>query len=375
MWNGWLDALFGLELQDRAFAILAVAIAVLLLATAGFAVLTLALRYRNRRRAERWSRLEAAWERLLLDVLAGDEEPEALRRRVDDGDRSFFVDFLLRYAERVRGAELERIRALARPYLGTVAEQLDADEPMRRALAVRTLATLGSRDHTEAIVRALDDPSPVVTMAAAHALAEEGGPSYAAEILDRLDRYELWSAPFVTQLLVSMGDAAVPDVERVYADPDAPPEARAVCADALSRIGPAASADLAAEVLAKLDLESAARTADETTFGDERELLIASLKLLARLGRPEHVPLVRRLARAPDPIVRAMAVTALGELGGAEDRSLLTSALRDPARWVALHAARALQSMGETGPLADLARSDGERATLAREVLGVGPAG
>lgn len=363
-----LDALLALGPRDRAFAILAAAIAVLLLATLAFAGVALALRYRNRRKAERWGRLEEAWETVLLDVLAGDEDPDILRRRVDDDDRLYFVDFLLRYADRVRGAELERIRALARPYLDEIATKLDDDEPIRRARAVRTLATLGGRDRAEALVRALDDPSPAVTMAAARGLAEEGGPAYAVEILDRLDRYELWSAPFVTHLLASMDEEVVPEIERVYADDGASPEARAVCADALTRIGPPTSADLAAEVVARLDPEAAAAS-DETTFGDDRELLIASLKLLARLGRPEHLPLIRRLARTPDPVVRAMAMTALGALGDAEDRPLLVSALRDPARWVALHAARALESLGETEELDRLARSGSERGILAREVL------
>lgn len=374
MFRDALDFVVERTLQDQLFLVLVVGITVLVLAALGFAVFTLVLRYRNNQRARRWSRLEERWESVLLDVLAGDEPPEALWDRVREGDRPFFVDFLLRYARHLKGDELETVRTLAGPYLDLPAEEARDPNPGRRAWAVQTLATLGPRTHREALVDALDDPSPVVAMVAARSLAEEGGVSAARQILDRLHRYVLWSRSFLAEMLSSLGPEVTPDLMAVYGDPTARPGVRAICGEALMQTGLPEGANLAVQVLENVDLDAVAEETDETEevtqFGDVRELVITSLRLLEELGRPEHLHLVRELTGSPDPVLRSLAISVLGKAGDpGADGPRARAALKDSSPWVALHAAQALRELGETEELERLAHSDSARADLAREVL------
>lgn len=439
-----IDLLVQRSMEDRIFLVLVCGILLLLLVALAFAVLTVVLRYRNERRAARWSRLDATWKPLLLDVLSDDADPRALQERVGEADRIYFMDVLLRYARRLRGDELEALEELARPYLELAVERLDSPEAGQRAWSVRVLATLGGAEHHDVLTRVLDDESPVVAMVAARALAREGGIESARRILDHLDRYELWSRPFLSEMLASLGPDFAPDLEAVYLDEDVPPEVRAICAEALMDIGEPRSADLAVRVLESLDLEAvaiagagspdgspakvgggevsagaagdadvrAAEVGDAegsggaagdgavsaggvgevgggevggsevggsevgggeiAAFGDERELVITSLRLLKEVGQPRHLPVVRELMSSPDPVFRSLAVAVLGAAGDpAKDGPRVKAGLSDPSSWVALHAARALLELGITEELEALAESDSERADLAREVLSV----
>lgn len=369
-----LDLLVERSLQDQAFFVLLVLIVLLVLAAVAFAVFTVALRYRNTQRERRWIRLEEKWESVLLDVLAGDAPPETLLDRVRGEDRRYFVDFLLRYARHLKGQELETVRTLAAPYLDLSLTEVETPNPGRRAWAIQTLATLGPRRYRSTLVEALDDPSPVVAMVAARSMTEERGPDSAREILGRLHRYVLWSRSFLAEMLSSLGADVAPDLAAVYRDPDERPGVRAICGEALMQIGLPGSADMAVDVLESTDLEAVAEEAEDTAevthFGDERELVITSLRILEELGRPEHLPLVRELTESMDPVLRSLAVSVLGRAGEPdEDGPRVISALHDPSPWVALHAARSLRELGLTGELERLAHSDSVRADLAREVL------
>lgn len=396
-------------LEDQVFLFLISGIAVLLLAGLGFAVLTVVLRYRNEQTAQRWRRLEESWEPHVLDILAGDAPAEVLWNRVGDADRTYFVDFLLRYARRLRGAELETIRGLARPFLDPVVELARDGGMDQRAWAVQTLAALGLPDRQKVLVEALDDPAPAVAMVAARSLAEERGAGgigaggigagdggageggageggagasggdveaevVVRKILGRLHRFDLWSHGYLADMLASFGSRVGPELEAVYLDETADPVSRAVCCQALAEIGEPRSADLAARVLEEHDLEAVAaeatRGGEVTRFGEERELVISSLRLLEELGRPDHLTVVRKLLDSRDPVLRSLAVAVVGRVGEPEeDGPAVRSALEDPSPWVALHAARALRELGFTEELERLAETDSERADLAREVL------
>ena len=101
----------------------------------------------------------------------------------------------------------------------------------------------------------------------------------------------------------------------------------------------------------------------------DREILAASLRLLGSVGQPEHLPAVRQMITSSDFVVRAAAVSALGNVGGSEDMTLLHTACEDDSRWVAIHAARALRDAGHVDSLQQLAASGRARATLAMQVL------
>lgn len=346
-------------LRDSDLALLILGNVVFGAAAAGLALVAVLLRLSNDRKARRWAELESRWESFALGVVVGLEPAEKVWALVGPRDGLHFIKYLLRFAKRVTGSERRVVDELAAPYLPLVLPQLRYRTAERRARAVQTLSILGSRTYSDIILRALDDPSPLVAMVAARALARGGSPHFASGILSRMHRFGQWRPSFLASMLASMGPAVAPALRSALADPKYQPTVRAVAADALRELHDYPSADFAAPVL------------EETT---DRNLLATTLNLMAHVGRAEHLPAIRRHAMSPEPIVRARAVAALGHVGAAEDLPFLVGAFHDESSWVALRAAEALQEAGAHDSLAALARADLPRSPLARQILEGKPA-
>jgi len=346
-------------LRDSDLALLILGNIVFGSAAAGLALVAVLLRLSNDRKARRWTRLETLWQPVALDVVVGVEPPEKLWAVVGPRDGLHFVNYLLRFAKLVTGSERRIVDDLAAPYLSLVLPQLEYRTVERRARAVQTLSILGSRSHTGIILRALDDPSPLVAMVAARALARGGSPDFAAGILSRMHRFDQWRPSFLASMLASMGPAVAPTLRAALADPAFRVQVRAVAADALRELHDYPSAEYAMRVL------------EETTH---YELLAPVLNLMAHVGRAEHLPAIRRHVMSAEPIVRARAVAALGHVGADEDLPYLIGAFHDASPWVALRAAEALHEAGAHASLASLARADLPRAALARQILEGKPA-
>lgn len=346
-------------LRDSDLALLILGNIVFGTTAAGLAIVAVLLRLSNDRKARRWTRLEVRWQPVALDVVVGLEPPETLWALVGPRDGLHFVNYLLRFAKLVTGSERRIVDDLAVPYLPLVLPQLKYRTVERRARAVQTLSILGSRTYSDIILRALDDPSPLVAMVAARALARGGSPDFAAGILSRMHRFDQWRPSFLASMLASMGPAVATTLRSALADPVFHPHVRAVAADALRELHDYLSADFAARVL------------EETS---DRNLLAATLNLMAHVGRAEHLPAIRRHVMALEPIVRARAIAALGHVGAGEDLPLLIGAFHDASPWVALRAAEALHEAGALDSLATLARADLARAPLARQLLEGKPA-
>ena len=102
----------------------------------------------------------------------------------------------------------------------------------------------------------------------------------------------------------------------------------------------------------------------------DREVVAASLRLLAQVGRPEDLALVRSRLGAKDAVVRGAAAVALGHLGSSIDAVKLHDiAMDDDSRWVAISAARSLRDLGGVKSLRELAASPHQRASLALQIL------
>jgi HEAT repeat protein len=285
--------------------------------------------------------------------------PERLWALVSPPNRLRFVNYLLRFAKRVSGSERRIVDELAAPYLDLLLHQLSRRTPERRARAVQTLSTLGSRRYADAILKALDDPSPLVAMVAARSLARTGTPEYAAGILSRMHRFDQWRPSFLASMLATMGPAVAPALRTALADPTYAPTVRAVAADALRELNDHVSADAAARVL------------EEAT---DRNLIAATLNLMAHVGRTEHLPAIRRHASSQEPIVRARAIAALGHVGAAEDLPFIVGAFHDDSAWVVLRAGEALIEAGATDKLEALARMETPGARMAQQLLAGKPA-
>ncbi len=330
--------------------VLAVAIAGLFALALLFAAATLALRARNEFRARRWARLEAAWTPRLLELLAGDLAPAALAVEVAGRDRLRFVDFLLRFARRLRGAERETLIALAAPFLDDVAPLARRGSAETRALAVLMLGALGPERHAATVLAALNDPSPLVAMTAARTLARQGHAEHVGAILERLPRFAEWSPGFLASMLAAIGPGAAPALRALLADARRTPGDRFVAAEALRAMHDLEAADPASAVVAT---------------ASDPDLLAAALRLLGAAGGAAHASTVRAACGSADPIVRAQACAALGAIGSAQDTALLRAALDDSSPWVVLHAARSLRNVGGDAVLRAVAAQPG--ADLVRQ--------
>ncbi|MGE3616989.1 MAG: HEAT repeat domain-containing protein [Gemmatimonadales bacterium] len=322
------------------------------------AVGALLLRIRNDRKAGHWAELERRWEATSVEVVTDIAPPEDVWQVVDPADRLRFLNFLLRFARRLTGAERRRVDDLAAPYLELVLPQLSSRSAERRARAVQTLATLGSRRYARQVLAALDDPAPLVAMVAARSLARHESPDFAGPILRRLPRFGHWRPSFLASMLASIGPSVAPALRNALGNRRFEPLVRSVAAEALRELNDYQAADVAGQVL------------DETT---DKDLIISTLGLLAHVGRADQADKIRRHLAAEEPIVRSRAISALGRVGSRSEMPAVVAALDDPSPWVALRAAEALLEAHDPA-LARIAASDHPRADLARQLLAGGGA-
>lgn len=353
-----MDALLGLgsrlSVTDSGLLLLSATILALFLIAVAFSCYTVVLRVRHARRDRLREELRARWEGPVLAAIGDPDRVADVHELVPKRYRLHFVQFVLEYARRVRGEERRTLERLVEPYLDGIAARADHPRSEVRTRAVQTLGTLGLPRYSEEVLAGLDDPSPLVSMVAARSLARPEYPQYATALLEHLDRFGGWNRRFLASMLAAMGPEVTPRLRDALVVPEQPAWLRSVYAEALRMQLDPRAADLAIQALA---------------VSDDRDLRASLLRLLAAVGRPEHIGLVRDLTDSDDVIVRAQALHALGVLGGRSELPLLFAGMDDPSPWAALHAARGARDAGGAELLEEIARSDSEQAELAGQVL------
>jgi HEAT repeat protein len=342
--------------DDMLTAILILTVAMLAMNVA-LAVSILGIRFRVRHADIRRRDVGRRWQPRIHDLLAGDADPDALRPLARRIERCDLLDLVARYARRVNGVELERLRTFARPLLPGLASRLRSRHPEERASALQTFGLLGG--NPQVLVDALDDPSPLVAMVAASALSTSGEPGPAAAVVAHLDRFELWSPGYLSAMLADGGAVIAGGLRSALADEGASALSRSVAADALRLMRDPASAAIGARVL---------------VGSPDRETAAACLRILEVMGTAADAPTARRYLDHPDFVLRARAAAALGALeAGDGDVAALDEAIDDASPWVALHAAQALSKAGRHDVLRAAAASLRPGAAAAREALAGAP--
>jgi HEAT repeat protein len=340
--------------EEQMLLVLSLVSAILIVLTALLAVLAFVLRWRNTQTARRWSRIEEAWEEFVLEILEGTRDPATVLHWVTRDDAPLFVEYLSRFARRLRGAERERIGRLAAPLLPAVERRMDHSDPGVRARAAQILSLLGFTRYSARLVAALEDPEPIVAMVAARALAHRDHPEFAPEILAHLHRFAHWDARFLAGMLAAIGPAAAPALLVVVGERGRPPRVRTVATDALSMLSHLPAADAAGTILER---ES------------DPELIASALRLLRQVGRPEHLPAIRRWLGGRDDFVREHAASAFGALANPRELVDLVTYLDDPSSWVRLAAARAIRALDEGRLLRAIASGPGPSSLIAQAAL------
>ncbi|MFQ6604885.1 MAG: HEAT repeat domain-containing protein [Fidelibacterota bacterium] len=340
--------------------VLIILVFILLIIALLLGLMVIYLRYRNQAAYKRWSRLEKKWNGLINQILTGNMEPERLLKTVHKSEQLYFIQYLMRFAERFSGKEMAIIEELARPMLPAIVKRTVGGDPERRARAIQTLSVLGFDEFSYAIVKGLDDPSPLVAMVAARSLARQDYPEYIKFILPRLDRFENWSMNYFSSLLTSFGRDALPDIRRTYQDESQTIRTRVACVSAMDNLSDLQGIEIAGEVI---------------TSTEDVELLAASLRYIKKMGSHDLHDRVVSLVDHPDFIVRAHAISALATIGSREDETRLMLGMGDESNWVAHHAVAAMKSLGMTRLLEAIADSNHPRRELALQVLHEGDEG
>ena len=345
--------------QERLLIMVIVAVLALFMVAVLFAIVVLVMRARHARERRRGEEREQRWDTLLLDVLGGDVDPDRLQRQVAAGEELDFLAYLLRFARRLRGEEARTIAAVAEPFMWRALKDVEHRTPERRAQAVQAVAAFAMRGNVQAVVAALDDPSPYVAVTAARALASREHAEHAAEVMRRLWRFTHWSTDYLSAMLANIGPIAAAPAREILADSAQPANARAVAADVLSRLNDPLGAGVAARVLSGPDGNAWGAPAVQA----------ATLRLLAQVGRTEHLGMVRNFLVSRHGMVRGEAVRAVATLGGEAEVDGVRQALADPSRWVAREAVRGLLKLGQVDLLRRVASEDTPVALVARQVL------
>ena len=343
-----------LSFADRVLFVIIFSTVCLLGMSALFAVIAIMLRGRNALEVRRGASFEGQWKEEIVSFFSNTKSMDKLITQISRKEIFYFLDYVLRIAERVAGQEHNTLCRFARPFLGRVLERTKARSAEVRARAIHMLGIFDPKRHFRVIVSALDDPAPFVAMIAARMLVRPDHPEYARFVLERLHRFQSWDRRFLSAVLAAGGTAIAHDLKIFLADDLRTPFVRVVCAEALRKLNDLGAADIAADVI---------RSAKD------RDLIASCLRLLRQVGRRDHLELVRSLYSSHDFVIRAHAVGAIGRLGGQVDVEILKKAFEDGSMWVAIQAAIGLRELGAENVLKDIIGSNHPRSKLAEQVL------
>jgi HEAT repeat protein len=260
----------------------------------------------------------------------------ALGRTVGRTERAVLEEILLDHAQRVRGAEHERLsRALEE--LGSIdalVRRLGSRRWWQRADAAEKLGLSGARRACEHLIPCMQDPVPEVRMRAAKALGALGGTSPVRELVHALNEPSRWSTIRLADILTAMGRGVVDELLSYF--------------DSLKLPGKLAAPD----ILARIRPLHAVPWIEARLDDAEADVRARACHALGALGDPRTARHLVRALEDPAWPVRAMAAKALGRLGHGEAVEPLARALRDAEWWVRSNAARALRGLGPSGTAA-----------------------
>jgi HEAT repeat protein len=312
---------------------------------------------RERRTKSRLQRLESA---LDSSLATGEIHPDL--QRLDDRDTDLLAILMIDYLSVLRGAERERLAALAeesglvRKYFS----RLRARNRWRKARAAENLGYFGGPGAVGPLTELLSHPDEIVRAVAARALARIGTPE-AAEALARTlnDPSEL------TRLRMAE------NLERIG------PLATMPLVETLEGGDPRAQV-LAARILGNLRAAEAAPALRRAMLGGPLTDVRAQAALaLGRIGNPEDVQSLQEAAGDEDWPVRAQTANALGMIGDLSTVPTLQKLSVDREWWVRLNASRSLANIGPAGEraLAEVLEGDDhfarERAAATLEERGI----
>jgi hypothetical protein len=285
----------------------------------------LVLRFRNDRRERRRVLATARWREVISEVALGGQVAVPPPTSADLGT---FLDEWNGFHQTLEGEAREHLNRLARDLgIGASARRLLASRGRReRLLGIITLGNLRDGGCWDLLARIAGSPRTAESLAASRALAQIDPRRAMILLLPQVTTREDWSAPRVSALLEEAEQG----------------EVCTLLGETLETVEPARLTRLLRfieELRCDVPLERIERVLARS---DDPATAAACLGLLVD---PRGVAIARRHLDHPAWFVRVHAVSAIGRLGGEEERGLLLACLADPEWWVRYRAAQALGSL------------------------------
>ena len=337
--------------------ILIVFISFLFIVSVIFALITLVLRLKNYLKGRKWSNLEDRWHNDLLAVLSETEEPRVLLDKVKNEHKLYFLDYLFRFALRIKGQELDTLTEIAKPFEDTLLKRLSEGDTTQKVRAVITLDKLQLPVDKADFIQLLDDPSPLVSLYAARAMIKQKY-SDQKEVLEKivatLPRYQDWSYRLLSNILAQAGSQRAGFLRKKLLDKSLDKKTRVIIGESLILLNNIKAANTAARVLQDYPDDDLAKTC---------------LGIIANTGSPQHRPIVRTYLESSNPEIRGKAIQTLGTIGTQEDIPALKQAFNDQSNWIAYQAARALRQIKAEDVLQKISDQEGDKTQIALQVL------
>lgn len=275
------------------------------------------------------------WEPLLLDYMNGSLSLEDAVREMGFRDYDLLGEILIEYSQDIMGQALERMVVLWRRLGFDVysMERLKSRSAWRRAYGVTMLGIMRDIRAVPILIELLNDTSPVVTFAAARAIARIGVKRELSKILDIVATSKSWSEDQFAEIILNFGPDIADDLARLCEDPKVP----------LNRLG------FIIDVLGFLRFQPAYPVLAKLAEKGEKEIRIRSIKALGEIALPECFQFLLGLLRDENWEVRSQVAKAAGKLGHERAIPKLLAVLDDEVWWVRFNAAVALAKLGDKG--------------------------
>ena len=340
--------------QDQVFFILILSILILMFFVVFLGLTTFYLRIKNYLKFKKFSRLEKTWEPILLDILSEDRAPGEIQKYVNRDSMWQFLSYLSRYIAVVDGDARIQLVKTGNPYIRHVVKKLRSWKVEKRAEVISLMSRLEPEKYDVAFRHALNDPSFLVNMVAAKALARKGQPENGEAVLENLDRFHIWSVNLLSSVIAQVGVSLAPALRNLMLNREKPVWQRVIAIETLIKLYDFKSGDYCEEICSE---------------EENREVLAAYLRLMRVIAEEKHIPVIRKLCERNDPVILSNAVRILTQISTDDNEACYKKAMDNPSIWVVINASWGLKEAGKLDILRKYAYSDHPRAELARQVL------
>lgn len=319
-------------------AIIFYSLVILLSLTLLFFILMIAFRlaYIHEEKYKRYQ--DEVWEPLILSFLTGEATLLQLvkKLKLKSRDRYYFAEFISNYLSALAGEECDKLIALLKALNFTAWEvkRLKKRNVWVRVFALIHLATIKDEKAIPDIKRSLRDPLPIISFAAAQALASLQDIDSFDEVASVLLSSKPWNRIRAAEIFLEYGRPAVGKLLKFLYDPAVEETRKALIIDVITEF----KYDKVADELLRLAIET-----------PNDDIKVSIIKYLGQISYLDAEDFLTACLSNKNWVIRSQAAKSLGLVGDPEKVNQLAHLLKDEVWWVRYHAANALGNIGPEG--------------------------